>query len=73
MAGPLNNDQWIYAQRPVGRVGAEHYELRQSQLDQDLAANEVLVAVRYISVDPYMRIQQAVVASAAQRGAQVDL
>ncbi len=28
--------------------------------NQDLAANEVLVAVRYISVDPYMRIQQAV-------------
>jgi NADPH-dependent curcumin reductase CurA len=60
MARPLDNDQWIYVQRPTGRVGAEHYELRRSQLDQDLAANEVLVAVRYISVDPYMRIQQAV-------------
>ncbi len=60
MAQPLDNDQWIYARRPDGRVGAEHYEYRRAELDQSLAANEVLVAARYISVDPYMRIQQAV-------------
>jgi NADPH-dependent curcumin reductase CurA len=60
MARPLDNDQWIYARRPDGRVGAEHYELRRTAVDQSLAANEVLVATRYISVDPYMRIQQAV-------------
>jgi NADPH-dependent curcumin reductase CurA len=60
MNRPLQNDQWIYARRPEGRVGAEHYELHHTPLDQSLAANEVLVATRYISVDPYMRIQQAV-------------
>jgi NADPH-dependent curcumin reductase CurA len=55
----LINEQWIYVQRPAGRVGAEHYELRTATLDPAVAANEVLVASRYISVDPYMRIQQA--------------
>jgi NADPH-dependent curcumin reductase CurA len=60
MTRPLDNDQWIYARRPESRVGAEHYEHRRAELDQSLAANEVLVAARYISVDPYMRIQQAV-------------
>jgi len=60
MARPLDNDQWIYVKRPDQRVGAEHYELRCTSLDQTLAVDEVLVATRYISVDPYMRIQQAV-------------
>ena len=60
MARPLENEQWIYAKRPEGRVGVEHYERRRTALDQALAANEVLVATRYVSVDPYMRIQQAV-------------
>jgi NADPH-dependent curcumin reductase CurA len=59
MARPLDNEQWIYARRPEGRVALEHYELRRTPLEQTLAANEVLVATRYISVDPYMRIQQA--------------
>jgi NADPH-dependent curcumin reductase CurA len=60
MARPLDNEQWIYARRPDGRVGAEHYQRRTVALEQALAENEVLVAIRYISVDPYMRIQQAV-------------
>jgi len=55
----LENAQWLYVRRPEGRVGAEHYELRKVPLDPAVAANEVVVAVRYISVDPYMRIQQA--------------
>jgi NADPH-dependent curcumin reductase CurA len=59
MVRPLENEQWIYARRPAARVGAEHYELRRGAVDQALAPNEVLVATRYISVDPYMRIQQA--------------
>ena len=59
MVRPLGNEQWIYVRRPDGRVGAEHYEHRSVVLDQNLSANEVLVAIRYISVDPYMRIQQA--------------
>ena len=55
----LNNEQWIYVRRPDGRVGPEHYERRKSTLDCAVAANEVVVATRFISVDPYMRIQQA--------------
>ena len=56
---PLNNEQWIYARRPEGRVGPEHYERHTTPLDPAVAANEVIVEVRYVSVDPYMRIQQA--------------
>ncbi len=55
----LNNEQWIYARRPERRVGPEHYERRATALDPAVAANEVVVEVRYVSVDPYMRIQQA--------------
>ena len=55
----LNNEQWIYSRRPEARVGPEHYERRIAILDPTVAANEVVVKVRYISVDPYMRIQQA--------------
>jgi hypothetical protein len=53
------NRQWIYATRPDGRVGDEHYVLRESETTDELSINEVLVRARYISVDPYMRIQQA--------------
>jgi len=53
------NRQWIYAKRPDGRVGNEHYVLNESEISDELAINEVLVRARYISVDPYMRIQQA--------------
>jgi NADPH-dependent curcumin reductase CurA len=53
-----DNRQWFYVKRPEGRVGAEHFELRSTSLDGTLAANEVVVRARYISVDPYMRIQQ---------------
>ena len=55
----LSNTQWIYVRRPEGRVGPEHYEPRTGPLDPAVSANEVLVEVRFISVDPYMRIQQA--------------
>src|SRR5690242_5105518 len=54
----LINKQWIYVKRPVERITSEHYELRQSEVASDLAANEVLFQAKYISVDPYMRIQQ---------------
>ncbi len=59
MVRPIENEQWVYTRRPEARVGAEHYELRRVALEPGLAANEVLIATRYISVDPYMRIQQA--------------
>jgi NADPH-dependent curcumin reductase CurA len=53
-----DNRQWFYVKRPRHRVGAEHFELRESKVDDALAKNEVLVRMHYISVDPYMRIQQ---------------
>jgi NADPH-dependent curcumin reductase CurA len=56
--GTITNQQWIYVKRPSGRVSTEHYELRESPVEGSLAVNEVLVRARYISVDPYMRIQQ---------------
>lgn len=52
------NRQWFYVKRPVGRVTEEHFDLRETELAGVLAANEVVVKARYISVDPYMRIQQ---------------
>ena len=54
----LTNRQWIYAKRPTERVSSEHYELRDSHMSGELADNEVLFQAKYISVDPYMRIQQ---------------
>ena len=54
-----DNKQWIYVKRPAARVGPENYELRTTALSGATAANEVIVRARYISVDPYMRIQQA--------------
>lgn len=55
----FTHQQWIYAKRPEGRVGEEHYELRTFEVTPVLAANEVFIESKYISVDPYMRIQQS--------------
>lgn len=51
--------QWFYVKRPNEFVGREHYELRESDFSPQLSKNEVLIKSEYISVDPYMRIQQA--------------
>ena len=51
--------QWIYRRRPEAAVGPEHYELREAALNPALAAGEVLIASRWFSVDPYMRIGQS--------------
>jgi NADPH-dependent curcumin reductase CurA len=56
---PHQNQQWIYSKRPEGRVSNEHYELHSIPMPEVLSQNEVLIASRYFSVDPYMRIQQA--------------
>ncbi|MBX9693488.1 MAG: NADP-dependent oxidoreductase, partial [Cyanobacteria bacterium] len=52
------NRQWIYIKRPTARVTSEHYELREAEIPGTLSANEVLFKAQFISVDPYMRIQQ---------------
>lgn len=53
------NQQWIYTSHPDSIVGPEHYALREEVLDTTLSSGEVLVAAKYISVDPYMRINQS--------------
>jgi len=59
LPAPIRNRQWIYRTQPTHTVGVEHYELVESELDRQLAEGEVLIAARYISVDPYMRINQS--------------
>lgn len=54
----MKNDQWIYSKRPSGRVCEQNYERRVTELSTALSQNEVLIKAAYISVDPYMRIQQ---------------
>jgi NADPH-dependent curcumin reductase CurA len=55
----ITNQQWIYTRHPEGVVGPEHYQLREEQLSTELSSGEVLLAAEYISVDPYMRINQS--------------
>ncbi|PRC94519.1 NADP-dependent oxidoreductase [Solimicrobium silvestre] len=55
----ITNSQWIYLRHPDGIVGPEHYELRTQTLATELSAGEVLVESHYLSVDPYMRINQS--------------
>jgi NADPH-dependent curcumin reductase CurA len=55
----MQNQQWIYRQVPTKLVGPEHYQLHDAELSEQLAEDQVIVAARYISVDPYMRINQA--------------
>lgn len=55
----ITQQQWIYTRRPEHTVGDEHYVLHTQPLDTTLAAGEVLIAARYASVDPYMRIGQS--------------
>jgi NADPH-dependent curcumin reductase CurA len=55
----IDNRQWLFEHYPEGVVGPEHYSLRTQPLSTALGAGEVLVQARYISVDPYMRINQS--------------
>lgn len=53
------NRKWIYARRPDGEVGPSHYTLVEEPFDATPAPGQLSVRARYISVDPYMRIQQS--------------
>ncbi len=55
----IANLQWLYRRVPEGLVSGDHYERVVSPLSTRLARGEVLLAARYVSVDPYMRINQA--------------
>ena len=55
----IQNRQWIYRRQPDAMITSDHYELVDTWLDTHLGADEVLLAARYFSVDPYMRIGQS--------------
>ena len=55
----LQNKKWIFVSRPEGLVNATHYRLDAVEMSPELAQNEVIVESKFISVDPYMRINQA--------------
>lgn len=55
----MQTHQWIYQKEPDTLVGPEHFERRVSALAQNLQPAHVRIAARFISVDPYMRINQA--------------
>lgn len=55
----IDNRQWLLEHYPDGVVGPEHYREHTERLNTALSAGEVLVQARYISVDPYMRINHS--------------
>ena len=59
MPSQLQHRQWIYSRHPGGLVAQDHYALRSEPLSLDISTGEVLVQAEYISVDPYMRINQS--------------
>ena len=52
------NKQWIYARKPEGQVGPEHFELRENTI-ADPADGEVLVKTTLLSLDPASRAWMA--------------
>ncbi|CCQ33639.1 Quinone oxidoreductase protein [Halorhabdus tiamatea SARL4B] len=49
-----SNREWVFAQRPEGEPDMDSFELRESDVPEP-RHGELLVRVRYLSVDPYMR------------------
>eukprot|EP00211_Chloroparvula_japonica_P005683 CAMPEP_0119130010 /NCGR_PEP_ID=MMETSP1310-20130426/7520_1 /TAXON_ID=464262 /ORGANISM="Genus nov. species nov., Strain RCC2339" /LENGTH=374 /DNA_ID=CAMNT_0007120475 /DNA_START=12 /DNA_END=1133 /DNA_ORIENTATION=- len=52
------NEAYYYVARPAGDVSSEHYEYRTGPVPE-LGEGEALIEALYLSVDPYMRIQQS--------------
>ena len=48
------NREWLLAERPTGEPDQENFELRETDVP-DSGPGELLVRVRFLSVDPYMR------------------
>lgn len=48
------NRQWIYARKPEGALGVEHFELRPSPTPEP-GPGQALVRIRMVSVDPAQR------------------
>jgi len=49
-----SNREWVFAQRPDGEPDMDSFELREGDVPEP-QHGELLVRVRYLSVDPYMR------------------
>jgi NADPH-dependent curcumin reductase CurA len=49
-----SNREWVFAKRPEGEPDLDCFELQEGEIPEP-EAGEVLVRVRYLSVDPYMR------------------
>jgi len=49
-----SNREWVFAERPDGEPDMDSFELQKSDVP-DVNHGQVLVRVRYLSVDPYMR------------------
>jgi hypothetical protein len=49
-----SNRQWVFAQRPDGEPDTSSFELQEGDVPEP-QHGELLVEVRYLSVDPYMR------------------
>lgn len=49
-----SNREWVFAERPDGEPDMDSFELRESDVPEP-RFGELLVEVRYLSVDPYMR------------------
>lgn len=49
-----SNREWVFAQRPDGEPDMDSFELRDGEVPEP-QSGELLVRVRYLSVDPYMR------------------
>ncbi len=49
-----SNREWVFAERPEGEPDMDSFELRETDVPSP-KHGELLVRVRYLSVDPYMR------------------
>ena len=49
-----SNREWVFTQRPEGEPDMDSFELRDGEVPEP-QSGELLVRVRYLSVDPYMR------------------
>jgi len=52
---PKTYRKWILAQKPSGLPNSDTFELKTVEMPLKLERNQVLVQIKFLSVDPYMR------------------
>jgi len=52
---PKKYRRWVLKSRPEGLPTAEHFELQTVDMPAKLERNQVLIQIKFLSVDPYMR------------------